>query len=190
MILKSLKPSRRLTVYSGAVAVLLIIVAIILISGHSKRSGSVIPSRNPESQTNVSQAANDAQNGSDTSGSSSSQSASAKNSAGDNQSSGAALTLAAAQTLVSNHHPGQNGSPTSEQSVCNTTPGATCYIQFTMNDTTKQLSPEVADSNGTAIWNWDVNNSDLSSGSWKVQAIASLNGQAKTTTDPALLEVP
>src|SRR6202011_3279223 len=34
-------------------------------------------------------------------------------------------------TFVSNHHPTLSGSPgPSEESVCNTTPGATCYIEF------------------------------------------------------------
>lgn len=93
-------------------------------------------------------------------------------------------------TFVSNHRPGQNGSPTAEQSVCNTTPGATCDIQFTnASGITKSLGAEVADSNGTAYWSWDINGGTLAPGSWQITAVVKLNGQTKTTPDPTSLEV-
>lgn len=99
------------------------------------------------------------------------------------------LTLDAAQTLVSNHYPGKNGSPTTEQSVCNTTPGASCYIQFTMGNATKKLSAQVAGSSGATIWNWDINTAGLTSGSWQITAVASLGNQTKTASDPQALVI-
>lgn len=92
-------------------------------------------------------------------------------------------------TFISNHKPGQNGSPTSEQSVCNTTPGATCDIQFVNGSVSKSLGAQVANSNGTAYWSWDINGGTLAPGSWRVTAVVKLNGQTKTTSDPTLLEV-
>lgn len=87
--------------------------------------------------------------------------------------------------FVSNHHPNLSGSPAPNTmtSVCNTTPGATCKITFTMDGITKQLPSKTADSNGTAYWSWKLQEIGLTAGSWKVQAIASLNGNTKTATD-------
>ena len=92
--------------------------------------------------------------------------------------------------FVSNHYPGQNGSNTKEQSVCNTTPGAKCYIQLT-NTATSQITklPErTTESDGSTLWLWDANT--LSSGKWEVKAVASLNGQTKSATDSIKLNVP
>jgi cytoskeletal protein RodZ len=93
-------------------------------------------------------------------------------------------------TFVSNHKPGQNGSPTSEQSVCNTTAGASCDIQFkNSSGVVKTLGSEKADANGSAYWSWDVKGATLAPGEWHVTAIATLNGQTKTSNDPTPLEV-
>ncbi len=91
--------------------------------------------------------------------------------------------------LVSNHRPGQNGSGTTEQSVCNTTPSATCFIQFTETSSGKvtKLPTQTVGSNGSTIWDWDTHT--LTSGEWQIKAVASLNGQTKTVTDSIKLEV-
>ncbi|OVE78949.1 hypothetical protein BVY00_01455 [bacterium G20] len=91
--------------------------------------------------------------------------------------------------FVSNHSPGKNGTPTSEVSTCNTTQGATCYIQFTKGSLSRTLESKTADGNGSVSWSWDVANAGLSSGKWQVAAVATLNGQSKTTTDQLPLEV-
>lgn len=105
-------------------------------------------------------------------------------------SAGSASLIAPFGTFVSNHKPGQSGSPTSEQSVCNTTPGATCDIQFTNSaGVTKSLGAEVAGSSGTAFWSWDIKGGTLAPGSWKITAVVKLNGQTSTTSDPTPLEV-
>jgi hypothetical protein len=40
------------------------------------------------------------------------------------------------------------------------------------------------------VWNWDTKDADFSSGQWKIIAVASLNGQTKSTSDPSPLEIP
>jgi hypothetical protein len=100
-------------------------------------------------------------------------------------------------TFVSNH--GSADQPvdptTGEASNCITTPGASCSIQFTQNGVSKSLSAAAAsdsakdDQNGTATWSWTPANVGLTSGSWTVTAIATLNGQTKSTQDPTLLTV-
>jgi hypothetical protein len=100
--------------------------------------------------------------------------------------------IAPTGTFVSNHFPGQNGSSTTEASVCNTSPGATCYIKFTnvaTGDTT-QLAAQVTDARGTTSWYWDVSqDAHLSAGQWKVMAVATLGSQTKTATDTLNLTV-
>jgi hypothetical protein len=91
--------------------------------------------------------------------------------------------------FVSNHKPGQNGAPNSETSVCDTTPGASCYIQFTNNDTTKKLDAQTASADGVAIWYWNVKDAGFSAGSWKVSAVATFNGQTQTSNDVVTLEI-
>lgn len=91
-------------------------------------------------------------------------------------------------SFVSNHHPG-NGSPTTETSVCNTTPGASCYIKFTNGAQARTLDAQVANANGSVIWNWDVSNAGFSNGNWQITAIASLSGQTKSVVDPQELVI-
>ena len=95
-------------------------------------------------------------------------------------------------TFVSNHTPGKDNTPTREQSVCNTTPGASCYIQFSKDGSTKALGSQAVDSSGATYWTWDVSDAKtvgLTAGSWQVSAIATLNGQSKTTDDVIPLEI-
>ena len=77
-----------------------------------------------------------------------------------------------------------------EQSVCNTTPGATCTITFAQGSTSKSLAVENTDRGGSAYWNgWTPKSIGLTPGSWTIQATATLNGQSKTGTDARNLEV-
>ncbi len=90
--------------------------------------------------------------------------------------------------FVSNHHPG-SATSTAEQSVCNTSSGATCYIEFSKGSDVKVLPTKTADSNGAAFWDWDVKDAGLSSGSWQIKAVVSLGGQTKTAIDNLSLDV-
>lgn len=86
--------------------------------------------------------------------------------------------------FVSNHHPGENGSPLAEVSVCNTTPGATCQIVFVKDGVTKALPVQTTDRGGSTYWNnWTPSNVGLTSGVWSVTAVAKLSGQTKTAPD-------
>jgi len=89
-------------------------------------------------------------------------------------------------TYASYHTPGIN---TPEESVCVTSPGAICYIQFTRGSEVKRLTKKVVDSSGTATWDWTPGSAGLSKGAWEVSAIASLDGQSKTGSDALDLEV-
>lgn len=88
--------------------------------------------------------------------------------------------------FVSNH-----GSPAypagAETSACNTTPGASCYIEFVNGNDTKTLDSQITDSNGSTIWNWDA--SSFPSGTWQITAVATLNGQTKTASDATSLVI-
>lgn len=100
--------------------------------------------------------------------------------------------IAPTGNFVSNHFPGQNNSPTTESSTCNTTPGVACYIMFTNIDTgqTTQLPSQITDSRGSTSWYWDVRqDAHLTTGRWKVTAVAELNNQTKTTMDALNLTI-
>ena len=95
-------------------------------------------------------------------------------------------------SFVSNHSPNLSGSPapSEEQSICNTTPGASCTMTFTNSDgVVKTLPAQTADSNGSAIWAWDVKTAGFTVGDWKIIATASLNGQSKSASDQLPLKV-
>ncbi|HSW98361.1 MAG TPA: hypothetical protein VLF71_00835 [Candidatus Saccharimonadales bacterium] len=105
---------------------------------------------------------------------------------------GSTATLTAPQgNFVSNHHPNLGGTPApnSEQSVCNTTPGAICEIIFTKDGVTKSLQPQTADSGGAAYWSWKLQDVGLTAGSWHVSAQSTLGSQNKTADDAITLEV-
>ena len=94
--------------------------------------------------------------------------------------------------FISNHHPNLDGNPapSSIQSVCNTTPGARCHIEFTNQEgVVKNLAAQTTDSTGATYWNWDVAQAGFTVGSWKVKVIAVLNGQTTTANDAQNMEV-
>lgn len=86
-------------------------------------------------------------------------------------------------TFVSNHLPGKNGTNTQEESVCSSTPGASCYMKFVQGSIVKTLKNQILDSSGTTYWLWDTKSAGLTSGSWQVFAIVNLNSQTKTSKD-------
>jgi hypothetical protein len=92
-------------------------------------------------------------------------------------------------TFVSNHMPGQNGSPTQETSTCTSTPSASCTIKFTMGEYERTLAAKTVGPSGTVSWSWDIADYSFPAGKWQVTASATLNGQTKTTADPQPLEI-
>lgn len=95
-------------------------------------------------------------------------------------------------SFVSNGTPGAgNGAPVTETSVCNTTPGATCLIQFkNVDGVIKSLEAGTADINGSVIWPlWDIKAEGFTDGAWTITATATLNGQSKTSTYDRILAV-
>ena len=108
------------------------------------------------------------------------------------KSTGTPLTLQTPSgDFVSNHHPNLSGSPAPNtiSSVCNTTPGASCKITFTQGEQVKALPSQTIDGNGSTYWNWKLQDVGIGSGSWKVQAIASLDSNTTEASDSMNLVV-
>lgn len=94
--------------------------------------------------------------------------------------------------FISNHSPNLSGSPapSSVQSVCNTSPGAMCRIEFTNSDgIVKTLAAQKTDTNGATYWNWDVKTAGFTVGTWTIKVIAELHGQTTTATEAQALKV-
>ena len=94
-------------------------------------------------------------------------------------------------SFVSNHRPNLSGTPAPNtvQSVCVTTPGATCTITFTKDGVTKSLPPQATDRGGASYWTWKLQDIGLTVGAWEIQAKATMNSKVKTTNDSMSLEV-
>lgn len=94
-------------------------------------------------------------------------------------------------TFVSNHSPNLSGSPSPNkiQSVCSTTPHATCFIRFTKGDVVVETPKQEVDSGGGAYWTWTLADLNITEGGWSVEAVATLDGQTKTAKDSMTMEV-
>jgi cytoskeletal protein RodZ len=175
--------------------VLVVVLAVVVlystghVSFHKSRIAPVIPSTNPAPKSSST-------NKTDKSTVSNSGSAQTTNPTDTSQKAGTPSAtnttppIEPTGTFVSNHYPGKNGDPTTEQSVCNTTPGATCFIQFTQGSVVKLLAPQTVGSDGATYWSWDAKAATsigLTAGSWNVSAVASLNGQTQTSDDAIAL---
>lgn len=175
----------------------LLIIACIVFTGleltnttyifHKKKVPATIPVKTSSSSSLQSKKSSSPTSSSGTA-QQSTQSTKVQSSSGGNSSSNIAL-MQPYGDLVSNHFPGQNGSNTQEQSTCNTTPGATCYIQLTNTEAgkTTKLPSQTVGSDGSTAWTWDANT--LTSGQWQIMAVASLNGQTKSVTDSIKLSI-
>lgn len=91
-------------------------------------------------------------------------------------------------SFASNHRPSLKDSP-DEESVCITTPGATCTIMFIKDGVTKTLESKKTNTDGIVIWNWDIKSAGFVTGVWQITAIATLDGQTKNSNDLQPLEV-
>lgn len=94
-------------------------------------------------------------------------------------------------SFVSNHRPSLSGSTEQrqEQSICYTSPGVSCHIEFNKDGQAKVLPTKTTDSSGYAYWTWDIKDAGFSSGAWQIKAIAGSGDQTKTATDSLALEV-
>lgn len=99
--------------------------------------------------------------------------------------------IAPSGSFVSNHTLilSKSSSMNQEVSVCNSSVGAECWIEFIKNEVTKSLDHKVIGSSGSVFWNWQPNDIKLTAGSWTIKANSSLRGQTKSTTDLIPLEV-
>ncbi len=98
-----------------------------------------------------------------------------------------ATLLTPSGDFVSAHHVSLD---TSLVSVCNTTSGATCAINFTNGSQTLSLATQMTDAGGSTYWNsWTPRSLSLTPGTWSIQAVANLNGQTKSASDALQLVV-
>lgn len=105
--------------------------------------------------------------------------------------SGGAELASPTGSFASNHHPSleEIDDASGEESVCVTTPGASCTITFTKDGIVKTLGSKKVDVTGTVIWKWDVKTAGFTVGTWEIVATATLDGQTRSTTDLQKLEV-
>ena len=94
-------------------------------------------------------------------------------------------------TFVSNHRPNISGKPypSSINSTCTTSPGASCEIMFTNGQLKKTLQKQKVNNNGSTYWEWDINNLGLTAGVWKIKAVASNGSLTSETEDPTDLVI-
>lgn len=160
-----------------------------LIYSHYNKTPKIITVNNVKHQ---SQASNNSSRGkiTPTSGFSST----SKNGSTKNSSTGSSTTTISGPLgpFVSNHNVNlSNQAELTEESVCNTVAGASCYISFTNKDNgvAYDLPTQTANSSGAVYWNWNIQTANLSSGTWQIEAITSLDGQTRTTTDSQNLTI-
>ena len=170
----------------AAAALLVIILALYFAFFNSNSQSGTIPSTNPTNPSNSS--ANQPSSSSNAPNTSSSSSTQNNKTQSNSPSTVTGILVSPYGDFVSNHHPG-GSNPTSEASVCNSSAGATCYIQFTKGSTVKKLAAQTTDANGATYWYWDVKTAGLDSGSWTVTAVATGGGQTKSASDPQALVV-
>lgn len=93
--------------------------------------------------------------------------------------------------FASNHRPNLSGQPTPNamSSVCTTTPGAHCKLQFQMGGITKELPAQPTDASGSVQWNWTLQDIGLTQGTWTITAVATNGSKSATAVDPIKLEV-
>ena len=93
--------------------------------------------------------------------------------------------------FVSNHNPSFSGAPypSIEESTCFVEPGSTCYIEFSQKDLVIKLPPQETNSYGETSWVWDIKDSGLKIGEWKIAAISKKGNNYNRTSDTRMLEV-
>ncbi len=95
--------------------------------------------------------------------------------------------------LISNHEislsSNQPESAPNEVSTCRTVPGAACDIRLTgPSGTIIMLGAKSTDAQGGAEFDWNARDKGLTPGKWKVEAVATKDGQS-ATSNPDYLQV-
>ena len=84
---------------------------------------------------------------------------------------------------------GGTNAPSAGQSVCKTSPGATCEIRFSNDSGTHTLAAKVAGADGIAQWSWTPADVGLTVGHWTVDIVASRGAATVTANDPLGLQI-
>lgn len=188
MLVINNKPRKR-RLYIVAVILLFITVAVFYILTRQEKTPEPASAPSASSETKG-ESPNSSANTSDTSTSTKPDNPADSTSNDDAKASGTTASLATPSgEFISSHRNVPKGAPLS--SVCNTTSGANCQIIFTKDDGTQKTLPNRAtDRSGSAYWDgFTAQSIGLSTGKWKVKAVATLNGQTKSADDPLELEI-
>ena len=87
--------------------------------------------------------------------------------------------------FVSDQNPSlSNSSQQFEESICETTSGATCYIEFVKaGSSTITLPAQTTNSQGVTSWDWYLNKEGFTPGTWQITAVATLGSQTKSASE-------
>lgn len=104
---------------------------------------------------------------------------------------GAAELLPPSGTFLSSHTLSLGGGsvPDRGRSVCRTSPGATCVIEFTMGGVTRSLPARQVAGDGSTSWDWSPAEVGLTRGHWDVRITASSGSQQRSVDEAIGLEV-
>lgn len=187
---KPSKKPRKLILIAAVVVALLVIATILQLTGLVHFISTPAKQQN----TGTSQTAGENTKGVSSQSEQGSQSTSGNSSTNSKSgSSGETVLVAPSGNFVSDHHPNLSGSPAPNtiESVCNTTPNATCQITFTNTSSglVKSLPTKTTDTNGATYWDWKLQDIGLTQGTWKIEVIAKLGSQTKTASDAMNLVV-
>lgn len=189
----SKKSPKKWLLIAGIVLVLIVIGAYWLYAKNSSRPPALSANSNTKGESDASPSpSNTDQNANQTTPSTSTQPTagdSKQNQSSAPTSSTSASLLKPTGAFVSNHHSRLSSGYNTQQSVCTTTPGATCAITFMKDGVTKSLQAQQTDKGGSAYWSWKLQDIGLTAGDWAVQATATLNGQTQSASDALKLEV-
>lgn len=93
--------------------------------------------------------------------------------------------------FISDNTPNLSGSPhpSSESSVCTTTPGVQCTIKFTDGSKVISLPSQTTNGDGGASWNWTLQQYGFTQGTWAITAVASNGSKTATASYSMKLDV-
>ena len=185
---KNKAQNKRKTVFNLSVAIIIFLIFLCLIffvhifRTSTRVSGKIPVTPSSSSSSNPKTSTKKLSNGKNPANNNTASNSNVKNSPGSQTST---QLIAPFGSFVSDHHPDLSGSPnpSSEESVCNTSPGAQCIITFSNNGIIKTLPIRTANNTGSVYWTWDVKTLGFTIGNWQIKVTSSLDGTSKSSYD-------
>ena len=184
--------NKKLIIILGSAVIVAIAAFLVIKSNKTSYIKSVGQSNNGSSSTSLQSKLNPTKPKTNSASTTTNSTSSSTNTSSSTSSNSNLTLIAPTGSFVSNHNPVlSNPRMDTEQSTCNTTPGASCNIVFTNTSTNAVISlgSKIADFGGAVYWTWTLQGVGLTQGSWKIMAVANLNQQSKSTSDQLLLNI-